>query len=624
MLPAGPVGESGLAALARVTGDPDALGDGHGASDTSATPDTAATPDTPAHASGVTAGSRDWLWLLRPGVAPAPDALERLLGTARASRTVGVVGPKLVAWEDPRLLVELGQQVTRAGRRLDAPALGEPDQGQYDDRGDVLAVALEGALVAADVVADVGGLDPELGASGAGLDLGWRAQLAGHRVVVAPAARTRVALPGPVPALGGTAGVPAPGTAHLDLTAPGGDDLPPYGVTGPDGDAHPGPAPEAATVTVRPVRPVRPVTPVTPDEPDEPDLGEPEGGSAATPRWLVAHRAAGRRAARRVALTRCAWWVAPALAVWVAVSGLASAVALLLLKRPLHAWVELGDLGALAHPVAGARARWRGRHTRRVRRADLAPVFVGSREALGHTWDKVQEAVTLERPWFLRAGRGPATTAETGPVAEEAEDLTLASASLPQRVLTHPGTLVAVLATAVSLLTVRRLLGAGLLDAQGAGLSGGELTPVSTTATGLWHLWRDGWHGAGLGTAADAGPGVGLLAGLTWLAQWLPGVAQGRSPASVTIAWLLVASLPLSAVSAYLAGRVATRRRWLRALVALVWAAGPVLTQSLTQGRLFAALAHVLLPLVVAGLLGRRRPARPGPPSSPPASGRRR
>ncbi|GAA1893794.1 glycosyltransferase family 2 protein [Lapillicoccus jejuensis] len=585
VLPAGPAGESGLEALARATG-PSCDTPAETSDDPQAAPDPQ--PE-PGPGPGPRPGARRWLWLLRPGVAPAPDALERLLGTVRASRTVGLVGPKLVAWEDPRLLVELGQQVTRAGRRLDAPALGEPDQGQYDDRGDVLAVALEGALVAADVVADVGGVDPDLGTAGAGLDLGWRAQLAGHRVVVAPAARTRVALPGPVPALGGTAGVPAVG--QTPAPRPYADPLDPL-------DPDPGSPPHADPGTGADHAAGRGAD-------ADPDLaGEPEGGSAATPRWLVAHRAAGRRAARRVALTRCAWWIAPVLAVWVAVSGLASALALLVLKRPLHAWVELGDLGALAHPVAGARARWRGRHTRRVRRADLAPVFVGSRAALGHTWDKVQEAVTLERPWFLRGGRPAATSAETGPVAEEAEDLTVTAASLPQRVLTHPGTVVAVLAAAVSLLTVRRLLGAGLLDAEGSGLSGGELTPVSTTATGLWHLWRDGWHGAGLGTAADAGPGVGLLAGLTWLAQWLPGVDQGRSPASVTIAWLLVASLPLSAVSAYLAGRVVTRRAGLRALVALAWAASPVLAQSLTQGRLFAALAHVLLPLVLAGLLG--------------------
>lgn len=503
-------------------------------------------------------GPATWWWLLTSACAPLPGALEALLGGARSSRTAGIVGPKLLDWDDPRRLVEMGQQLTRGGRRVDRPAHGEPDQGQYDERTDVLAVSLPGMLVRNDVLTQLQGLDPHLGEAGAGLDLGWRAQLAGHRVVVAPAARVRLAMPG--------------GALHPSVEADR---------TRSDEDlVHPPPAG------------------------DDTGRATTTGVPTSTPRWLVARRGAARRAARRVALTQCAWWAAPFLAVWVAVSSVVSALALLLLKRPAHAWLELGDLGALGHPVSGLRARWRGRRTRRVRRSDLDPVFVGTRASLAHTWDAVQDAVTLER-----SRRSASTTTvqtgseatETGPVSEEAEDLTVLPASVPQRLATHPGTLAVLLSAAAAAVGLRDAVGGGLLDARGSGLTGGELLPVTTGSSGLWHLWRDSWHGAGLGTGQDAGPGVGVLAGLTWLTEHLPYVAQGRSSASVTLAWLLLAAMPLSALTAYLAGRVVTRRQWLRGLLALAWGVSPVLTAAVAGGRLTAALAHALLPLVVAG-----------------------
>lgn len=517
-----------------------------------------------------------WWWFLTPACAPLPGALAALLGGARSSRTAGIVGPKLLDWDDPRRLVEMGQQVTRAGRRIDSPAHGEPDQGQYDERTDVLAVALPGMIVRGDVLAELHGLDPDLGEAGAGLDLGWRAQLAGHRVVVAPSARVRLALPGGVVHPSVEAGRRLRG----DGSIPGGS------VSDAGHDTRHDAGHETGT---------------DPDGDLEATDREQSDVGSSTPRWLVARRGAMRRAARRVALTQCSWWVLPFLGAWVVVSSVVSAVALLLLKRPVHAWVELGDLGAVTHPVSGLRSRWRGRRTRRVRRSHLAPVFVGTGASIAHTWDALQDAVTLERSRRSPAGPASAEATETGPVSEEAEDLTVLPASLPQRVATHPGLLAVLLSALAAAVGFRGVLGAGLLDARGAGLAGGELLPVTTTSSGLWHLWRDSWHGAGLGTGQDTPPGVGVLAGLSWLVEHLPYVAQGRSPASVTIAWLLLAAMPLSALTAYLAGRVVTRRQWLRGLLALAWGTSPVLAAAVAGGRVTAALAHVLLPLVVAG-----------------------
>ena len=102
----------------------------------------------------------------------------------------------------------------------------------------------------------------------------------------------------------------------------------------------------------------------------------PQGPEPTVPAETMSERRAARRAARRVALTRCSPWAVPGLALWVLLSSIGSALVLLLLKRPAHAWVELADLGALVRPFSSIAARWRFRTRRRLRRRDLATLFV--------------------------------------------------------------------------------------------------------------------------------------------------------------------------------------------------------------------------------------------------------
>jgi GT2 family glycosyltransferase len=135
------------------------------------------------------ADEQHWYWLLHDDCAPQPGALEALLDTAARSRHVGVVGPKLVDWDDPTRLLEVGLTVSRGGRRWAGVEAAERDQGQHDDVTDVLALGTAGLLVRADVWAELDGLDPRLPLFRDDVDLGWRAHLAGHRVVLAPRAR---------------------------------------------------------------------------------------------------------------------------------------------------------------------------------------------------------------------------------------------------------------------------------------------------------------------------------------------------------------------------------------------------------------------------------------------------
>lgn len=464
----------------------------------------------------------EWLWLLHDDTAAAPLTLGRLMEAASRSAAVAVVGPKVTLWEDPRRLRALGLQYARSGRSAASPAIGEHDQGQYDDRIDVLGVGTAGMLVTRLAFAELGGFDRALGGSAEGLDLSWRAHLAGHRVVVAPQAVVR----------------------------------------------------EAAAS----------------------NRGQRTDGWTAT----AAERRARRRA-RQVALTRCSLVAMPFMAIWIALSSIGWALALLLVKRPRRAGRELADLGALLPGVRLWRARWRFRGKRQVRRRDLQGLFVPPRVALRHTIEAIRDPVTLGGASSTASTRDPQAY-ETGPISPDAEDIAHLRATWPQRAIRHPGLLAVLGAAVLAAVTWRAFLASAGLAGSGLGLSGGELQGVDTDARGLWHAWLDGWHGGGLGGDTEGAPYLPVLAGLTWLVGHLPWVAADGSPAGIALAWLLVGAIPLSAWTAYLAGRVLTPARWPRAWGALAWASLATLTTALGSGRLGAVVGHVLLPLVFAGL----------------------
>jgi GT2 family glycosyltransferase len=464
----------------------------------------------------------EWLWLLHDDSAASPQALAELLDVARRSPSVGVAGPKLVDWEDPTRLLEVGSVITRSGRRVGGPAAGEPDQGQYDHRNDVLGVSTSGMLVRRDVFHTLGGFDPAFGQFGDDLDFCWRAQLAGHRVVVAPRARLR------------EAAASTNGRRSPDLSA------------------------EAA-------------------------------------------RRRDRRHGRHVALARCSLYAAPVLAIWIALTSLGSAVVLLLAKRPTAAWAALGDLRSVLTPWRPIAARWRSRGLRQVRRRDLRGLFASPRAGFSRALDEIFDAMGGGSARSIDDGALTAQSMESGPTSEDAESLEGAARGTGWRVLRHPGFLAVMASTLLAGVAFRSLL--GTLSPGGTGIAGGELLPVTSDASQLWHGWLDGWHGPGLGNDLESAPYLAVLSAASWVFEHLPFIGASTSSVSVLTAWLLAAAIPASAWTAYLAARVVTGTAWPRAWAALAWASLATLTTAVGGGRLGAVVAHLLLPLVGAGFV---------------------
>jgi GT2 family glycosyltransferase len=123
-------------------------------------------------------------------VAPAPGAVRHLVEEALRSNA-GIIAPKLVEWAAPDRLLATGMGADRFGISVPLVERGELDQQQHDAVRDVFFAPAACALVRADLLATLKGFDVGLGVVGEDLDLGWRAHVAGARVVFAPGARVR-------------------------------------------------------------------------------------------------------------------------------------------------------------------------------------------------------------------------------------------------------------------------------------------------------------------------------------------------------------------------------------------------------------------------------------------------
>ncbi|MCU1503303.1 MAG: hypothetical protein JWM12_2657 [Ilumatobacteraceae bacterium] len=135
-------------------------------------------------------GENGFFCLMHDDVALDPSAI-RLLVEEMYRSNAGIVGPKLVEWNDRRLLQHVGLGVDRFGEVDPLVDPGEADQEQHDGVRDVFALPSACILIRADLFRILGGFDPALRFYGDDLDLCWRAHLGGARVVVVPGARGR-------------------------------------------------------------------------------------------------------------------------------------------------------------------------------------------------------------------------------------------------------------------------------------------------------------------------------------------------------------------------------------------------------------------------------------------------
>jgi GT2 family glycosyltransferase len=140
------------------------------------------------------AKAADYILVLHDDAALASDAVTRMVEAAEGLRgveRVGIVGPKVVDWDDPAVLREVGRSTDRFGHPHAPLQDGELDQGQYDRILEVLYVSSCAMLISREAWQRTGPFDERFGGHHDDLDFCWRARLAGFRVLMTPLAQAR-------------------------------------------------------------------------------------------------------------------------------------------------------------------------------------------------------------------------------------------------------------------------------------------------------------------------------------------------------------------------------------------------------------------------------------------------
>ncbi len=510
-----------------------------------------------------------WVWLLHDDCAPEPDCLGNLLAAAENEPAATVLGPLAVDWSDPRLIVEAGLSTDAIGHRQQL----SPDETDLA----VLAVPSAGSLVRREVWHSLGGYDPGFPLLREDLDFGWRANAGGGRVLSVPSARLRHA--------------------------------------------------RALSTGQR--------------EPDA--LG-------------ISLAAANRAHGLRVFLVNCSplsFWFG---LIRIPLFAVLRALAFVLLRRTGEAGAELSAAWYLLRGRGGLRAA-RAERGKPERPGDVRGLFTGR---MTRVRNAVRAGVVglvrrgVERDFAL--GTVPESADQDGAwippeAVRSGQDRPIGPGALPAGAmrgvgsrgtgLRRPSAVVAVavpeerpaagrpkpspvprdggrrpgpelvfvevdrkrvldatlFAPPVIMLVVLTALAFVVNGSRlGLDLFGGKLLPVGGLGE-IWASYLAPWHAIAGGTASPAPATLPVLGTLGALFAPIGG------PAAL-VAILLIGDIPLAALSAYVATRHLRVRRWVRAVVAAAYGVLPAATASVAQGRLDVVVVHLLLPLVIAGLVG--------------------
>jgi GT2 family glycosyltransferase len=533
-----------------------------------------------------------WIWVLHDDCAPDPDCLATLLAAADASPAAGVLGPLALDWDDPRLVVEAGLSTDSSGHRQTGIGPSEVDWSRfgrdYEQSTEVLAVPSAGMLVRRELWEKLGGFDPAIALLREDIDFGWRANRAGSIVLCVPAARMR--------------------HVRAVLTHQRPVDMPP----GSTASVERAQAVRTFLVNCSAVSFVvgmprlvllsllRALGFAT-----QRRLGEAraELGAAAYVLSGSARLLEGRTLRRATVRVRSVRGLFTSRITRLR-NGIRATIAHLV-RRRLQADAALGRLpDALLVPAMAAVSV--GGQVIEQSRLPVGPTALPAgvggrpRRAAGLRQPATSVAVALAVPdVVLPHGLRPSPRRRPSPVPRDGSGspepelmvVEVDRARLARQVFLAPPVLLF-----VGLLAAALYVNAGRL---GFDLAGGRLLPVADLAD-TWSSYFATWHPVAGGTAAPAPAALAIIGG--------PGAVLGGPQAAVAV--LLLGSMPLSGLLAYVATRRMPVHRWVRALVAAAYALLPPATAAVAQGRLDVVVAHLLVPPVTTGiiaLLGRSR-----------------
>ena len=299
-------------------------------------------------------------------------------------------------------------------------------------------------------------------------------------------------------------------------------------------------------------------------------------------------RRVDRRNAMYTLLVNTALWLLPFVALRLALGTTLRVLALLLAKWPDAAFDEaMAALAVFSRPdriLLGRRRRAKHRRVpHRVVRQLLPPPWIG----LQHTFDALLALVSARTGTHVSTTRRIRRPVESGPVAEEAEELESGGPGVLRWIVTRPPIVTLLALVVLTLVAGRHLIGGGVL-------SGGALLPPPESVSDLWQRYVESWHPVDLGSSRAAAPYLPVLA-------LLASILGGQVGLAVDL--LLLGSVPLAGLTSYVLLRSLVRSRLVRIWAATTYALLPAVTGAIASGRLGTCAAVVLLPLVAVGAL---------------------
>jgi GT2 family glycosyltransferase len=101
----------------------------------------------------------DFLLFMHDDAALQPDALEKMVARLETDQRSAILGPKIVSWDEPERLEEVGMAVDRFGYPYKGLERGEIDLGQHDHPSEVFFVTSTCMLMRHEVFQQLHGWD---------------------------------------------------------------------------------------------------------------------------------------------------------------------------------------------------------------------------------------------------------------------------------------------------------------------------------------------------------------------------------------------------------------------------------------------------------------------------------
>ncbi len=136
---------------------------------------------------GIRAAKGDYILLLNNDTKVDPRWMEKLVKVAEEDRTVGMCASKILCYDDPRVIDNVGHLIYRDGLNRGRGRL-EKDMGQYEEIEEVLFPSGCAALYRREMLEEIGLFDDDFFAYGDDTDLGLRGRWAGWRCLYVPQA----------------------------------------------------------------------------------------------------------------------------------------------------------------------------------------------------------------------------------------------------------------------------------------------------------------------------------------------------------------------------------------------------------------------------------------------------